>query len=297
MSKVRIWLSIITIIIFLLITFASISCNSEPEVLKTEPDFTGFITEIQPIRENETLGQIQIAKTLGTKQQVQVWLLESIMDSYPQQGIAQQVVITLSTKPTPLQLAEYWSPVWWQDTDDGDFRADYITNIDFDGDWDSTNNWGNMPQYELKAYIYYWIAETTTHWFIGYADFHPRDWSDDITAPWDQHENDMEGCLIVIQKTEGYYGEFILMITRAHDNFYSYKDYESSLSNQVKNGHEDIDGDIEFESGHPYVYVKAEGHAVYGDLRWENVTVSCIDIQGKQKNLRMAMIGMQAMTW
>jgi hypothetical protein len=303
MSKIRIWLSISAVIILLLISFVSVSCNSEPEVLKTEPNFTGLITEIYPVKENETLGQIQIApqddnladnyiitikdetqiyerngveqvrgtfKTLGTNQQVQVWLREPIMDSYPRQGIAQQVVITLSTEPTPPQLAEYWSPVWWQDTDDGDFRADYITNIDFDGDWDSTNNWDNMPQYELKAYIYYWIAETTTHWFIGYADFHPRDWSDDITAPWDQHENDMEGCLIVIQKTEGYYGEFILMITRAHDNFYSYKDYESSLSNQVKNGHEDIDGDIEFESGHPYVYVKAEGHAVYGDLRWEN---------------------------
>ena len=32
----------------------------------------------------------------------------------------------------------------------------------------------------------------------------------------------------------------------------------------------DIDGDVEFEVYHPYIYVKAEGHAVYGDLRWED---------------------------
>lgn len=65
------------------------------------------------------------------------------------------------------------------------FRADYITSFNFDGDWDPLNNWNNLPQFELKAYIYYWVVETTTHWFIGYANFHPRDWSDDITALMD----------------------------------------------------------------------------------------------------------------
>jgi hypothetical protein len=167
------------------------------------------------------------------------------------------------------QLAEYWAPIWWQDTDEDDFRADFITNIDYDGDWDPLNNWDNMPHFELKAYIYYWVVETETHWFIGYADYHPRDWSDDITAPWDQHENDMEGCLLVIQKEGRHYGQFVLMLTLAHSNLYSYKDYDSTVSDNVCERHEDIDGDVEFDGHHPHIYVKAEGHAVYGDLRWE----------------------------
>ena len=300
MSKFRFYLSVSVTIVLLLVTYVAAGCTSVPE--PNEPDITGFITTISTIGEKDTLSQILVEsyadklvdkymvtindetlifeqkgkerhqvtfKSLGTKQQVQIWFLGPIMESFPTQGTAQQVMITASTKPTHLQLAEYWAPVWWQDTDVDNFRADYITNFDFDGDWNPLNNWNNLPQFKLKSYVYYWVAETMTHWFIGYAAFHPRDWSDDITAPWDQHENDMEGLLLVIQKDEGYYGQFVLMITRAHEDFYSYKDYDDPLSNKVGERHEDIDGDVEFEANHPYIYIKAEGHAVYGDLRWE----------------------------
>ncbi|MFC2063057.1 DUF3221 domain-containing protein, partial [Chloroflexota bacterium] len=206
---------------------------------------------------------------LETNQQVQIWFSGPIMESFPMQGTAQQVVIISSPAPTHRHLAEQWAPIWWQDTDDNDFRADYVTNFNFDGDWNPLNNWDNLPQFELNAYVYYWVTETTTHWFIGYASFHPRDWSDDITAPWDQHENDMEGCLLVIDKGGGSHGQFVLMITRAHNDLYSYKDYDSPVSDKVRKGHEDIDGDVEFEEHNPHIYIKAEGHAVYGDLRWE----------------------------
>jgi len=308
----------------------AVDCSSTAKSLETEADFTGFITEVHPIGRGDTLGQILVEapadnfidkymvtikdetqifeqngeerrqaafEALEIEQQVQIWFSGPIMESFPMQATAQQVVITESVELTHRQLAEYWAPIWWQDTDEDDFRADYITNFDFDGDWNPLNNWNNLPQFKLEAYIYYWVTETTTHWFIGYADFHPRDWSDDITAPLDQHENDMEGCLLVIQKGEGYYGQFVLMITRAHEDFYSYKDYDSSPSNMVREGHEDIDGDVEFEANHPHIYVKAEGHAVYGDLRWGRTvsvvrTVWYIDTQGRQRNLRMVMIGM-----
>ncbi|MFC1945823.1 DUF3221 domain-containing protein [Chloroflexota bacterium] len=290
-------------ILLILVTFVAVGCTSAPEALETEPDFTGFITEIYPLQKKGMLGQFLVeapAKNIIDKymvtikdntwifkqngderpqvafealeigQQVQIWFSGAIMESFPMQGTAQQVVIIKSPEISHRQIAEYWAPVWWQDTDDGNFRADYITNIDFDGDWDPLNNWNNLPKFKLNAYIYYWIVETTTHWFVGYADFHPRDWSDDITAPWDQHENDLEGCLLVILKDGGSYGQFVLMITRAHENFYSYKDYDSPLSNMISEGHEDIDGDVEFEGHNPHIYVKAEGHAVYGDLRWES---------------------------
>ena len=44
------------------------------------------------------------------------------------------------------------------------------------------------------------IVETATHWFIGYYDYHPLDWNLP-SIHW--HENDMEGVLLVINKTEG----------------------------------------------------------------------------------------------
>jgi len=285
------------------LAMVSVGCTSSLGVLKNEPDVIGFITMVSPIGEGGTLCQILVEsptnepvdkymvtikdktqifdqyvddqhhiafEAFETEQHVQIWFSDSVMESSPMQGTAQQVVITTDIKPTHLQLAEYWAPIWWQDIDEDDFRADYITNFNFDGDWNPSNNWNNLPHFELKAYVYYWVVETTTHWFIGYADFHPRDWSDDITALLDQHENDMEGCLLIIQKEGQSYGQFVLMLTRAHDNFFSYTDYDTSPSNNIKEGNEDIDGDVEFEVYHPYIYVKAEGHAVYGDLRWED---------------------------
>jgi len=101
--------------------------NSAPEPLQTEADFTGWVTEIHPIGNKGTLGQIlveshadktvdkymvtikeetlifqqdgenrrQIAfEALKTKQKVEVWFTGPIMESFPMQGTAQQVVIT-----------------------------------------------------------------------------------------------------------------------------------------------------------------------------------------------------------
>ncbi len=38
----------------------AVNCASAPEALETEADFTGFITEIHPIGERGTLGQILV---------------------------------------------------------------------------------------------------------------------------------------------------------------------------------------------------------------------------------------------
>ncbi len=184
---------------------------------------------------------------------------------FPQTGVP---TAEAATTIGDLELAEYWAPVWYQDTDSSDYDADYITNFDFDDNWTGTDNWENQPNFTLKAYIYYWVVETETHWFIGYADFHPRDWSDIPLDP--QHENDMEGSLLVIKKDGSTYGQFLLMLTIAHLDFYSYKDYNTSPSKDVTDGHETIDGDVQFYQGHhPYIYVEAKGHGVYGDKRWE----------------------------
>ncbi len=104
----------------------ALGCASAPEPLQTEADFTGFITEIQPIGEKGVLGQIHVEshadklvdkyvvtikdealifkqdgenrsqvafETLETTQQVQVWFIGPILESFPMQATAQQVVI------------------------------------------------------------------------------------------------------------------------------------------------------------------------------------------------------------
>jgi len=289
--------------ILLVLVITAVGCRIDTGPIQTVPDFAGTIYEVIPLDNQDAYGQILVENQvddyidkylltintdthiyeqisndlhpvdfdfLESRQQVQIWFSGPILESFPMRGTAQQVVVTESPPPTYKQLAEHWAPVWWQDTDEDDYRADYITNIDFDGDWDTLNNWENLPNFELKAYIYYWVVETFTHWFIGYADYHPRDWSDDITAPFDQHENDIEGCLLVIKKSGGRFGQFILALTRAHENFYSYIDYDSPLSKLVIDGNEDIDGDVEFDGHNIYMYVSAEGHAVYADRRWED---------------------------
>ena len=75
-----------------------------------------------------------------------------------------------------LKLAYRWAPVHYQDTARNP-KADYITNFDYDGDWRATNNWDNLHRAPLRAYVYYSLTETKTHWFVMYMFFHPRDYA------------------------------------------------------------------------------------------------------------------------
>src|ERR1700752_5349655 len=74
-------------------------------------------------------------------------------------------------------IAARFAPIFYQALGDKP-RSDYITNFDFDGDWKGDNNWNNLANkdFSLKASIYYSVAETTTHYFVHYAVFHPRDY-------------------------------------------------------------------------------------------------------------------------
>ncbi|MEA2071192.1 MAG: hypothetical protein U9O98_07875 [Asgard group archaeon] len=179
------------------------------------------------------------------------------------------------------ELAYYWAPIWYQDTVSNNYPADYITNFDFDGDWAGNNNWENLDNNKTYGYVYYSVVETNTHWFLGYYDFHPRDW-EKIDTSLLSHENDMEGVLLVIQKDD-HYGKFLCMVTEAHSEIYQYTDQDAAPSNQIKEGQESIDGDVAFENSidyqisvpftddtHPIVYVEGMRHGVHGADRWES---------------------------
>jgi len=162
-------------------------------------------------------------------------------------------------------------------------RFDYITNFDFDGDWIGDNNWVNAENqaFPLKAYVYYAVSETPTHYFIHYAAFHPRDYkggevtgallsqavrrgaeraqeirrtsiADEVVLA---HENDLEGCLVIAEKRGPRLEDAYLVAveTLAHNRYLRYQ-REATLFGDV--------GLVRVDDQHPHIYIEPKGHGM-----------------------------------
>lgn len=181
-------------------------------------------------------------------------------------------------KDRDAEVAARFAPVFYQALGDKP-RSDYITNFDFDGDWIGDNNWnhGGSKEFPLKAFIYYSVAETSTHYFIHYAVYHPRDYKGgetrgailseliregakrggqyDPTGLADEaalaHENDMEGALVVVKKNENDLkdGHIEFVETLHHNNFGRYQPGDESSM-------------VRLEDQHPLLYVEPKGHGI-----------------------------------
>jgi len=179
------------------------------------------------------------------------------------------------------EIAARWAPIHYQDTDSSDYFGDLITAVDYDGDWEATNNWdslhlgdyfdpdrcpGLLPichdthQHALPAHVYYSVVETCTHWYIIYDFFHPRDWTDSSFEQ--EHENDFEDVLAVVRKN-GVDGQLEALVAQAHGDYFSYLPAGSPLSA----GDENLDGVLpmaEYPPGsgllHPETAQEAKGH-------------------------------------
>jgi hypothetical protein len=184
----------------------------------------------------------------------------------------------LAQKDRDAEVAARFAPVFYQALGDKP-RSDYITNFDFDGDWIGDNNWDHAgsKEFPLKAYIYYSVAETVTHYFIHYAVFHPRDYKGgeqkgailsaliregakrggqyDPTGLADEaalaHENDMEGALVVVKKNGGEANDGRVVFVEAlhHNNFGRYQPGDESSM-------------VRLEDQHPLLYVEPKGHGI-----------------------------------
>ncbi len=153
------------------------------------------------------------------------------------------------------ELAFHWAPIIYHGVASD---QDYITRVDFDGDWIGNNNWENQPTGDLSAHVYYSVIETETHYFLFYSLFHPRDYE-----PWCFpslcHENDMESIQLVVRKDGNAWGALEAMETLAHNRIYLYvADYS------VKPGYLRMQGKILREDGRPVIYVETYGHGIYG---------------------------------
>lgn len=164
-------------------------------------------------------------------------------------------------------LALRWAPIHYQDVDQTGSHAlggksDYITRYDFDGDLNGKNNWDNAGNaaFPLNAHGYYSVAETSSHWFIVYLFFHPRDWTDSFFDS--EHENDAEGLLLTVRRDGSTYGVLQSAVTVAHKDFYSYVAPGSSWTSNA----ESIDGTLQMASFagalHPVTAQEAKGHGL-----------------------------------
>jgi hypothetical protein len=148
--------------------------------------------------------------------------------------------------------------------------ADYITRIDYDGDYVGNNNQDNLGYPEkarpLPAYVYYAVLETDTHYFIWYALYHTVDdylCEDGWGGHSATHEDDLEGMVMCVHKDGSYYGELRMVQLQAHKDFYQ---YTPPGETGIYDDDDDIDGTIALDSTypgvHPVVYVEGGGHGI-----------------------------------
>lgn len=184
-----------------------------------------------------------------------------------------------------IEIASQFAPVFYQGLGD-ERRYDYITNFDFDGDWRGDNNWDNADdaRFPRRAYVYYAVSETPTHFFVHYAVFHPRDYKGGTAGGrvlseiiregvrrgghYDPtglsggavlaHENDMEGCLVVAAKNgaELKAARVVFVETMAHDRFLKYVTAAGGV------GDKNAFATVGLEAGRPELYVEAKGHGI-----------------------------------
>jgi hypothetical protein len=155
----------------------------------------------------------------------------------------------------PYSLARHWAPVIHQGAAS---EQDFLTRVDYDGDWVGNNNWENLPTGDLSAWVYYSVIETETHWFIFYSLFHPRDY-EPYCFPILCHENDLESIQLVVFKDGTQFGRLQVLETLAHSHIYLYR-----AASEVEGGFLRVLSEVIWEGGHPVVYVETYGHGIRG---------------------------------
>jgi hypothetical protein len=179
------------------------------------------------------------------------------------------------------EIGAQFAPIWYEGMGDH-MRSDYITNFDFDGDWRGDNNWDNVDNLKIHIYahVYFSVIETSTHFYVHYAVYHPRDYKGglgksvllesvlhqvkeevggDPTGTLDSvalsHENDLERCLVVAEKNGEDPTAAIVQYVEAmaHNRYIKY--HPTSVTTEV--------GETLLMRGqHPLMFIEPKSHGV-----------------------------------
>ena len=155
----------------------------------------------------------------------------------------------LATPDTDYAIAARYAPILFQETGIHP-KSDAITNVDFDGDWATNNNWDNLSKFPAKAYVYYSVIESKSHYFITYGFYHARDWSI-ICLPWVCHENDLEGAALAVEKSSRGPGKVVHLETKAHLSMVMSDQPPTASISQITDGPRTA------------VFIQKQGHGVY----------------------------------
>jgi hypothetical protein len=100
------------------------------------------------------------------------------------------------------RLATRWAPAFLQHTSPRHPERDRPVRVDFDGDWDATNNWSNLDAGALqqRPAVYYSAVLSETHVFLTYTLFYPRDWIPIVCVSYACHDNDLEVVMVVAER-------------------------------------------------------------------------------------------------
>lgn len=184
----------------------------------------------------------------------------------------------IADKPRPkfnkvLEIAERYAPVLYQEI----ARAphDYIRKINFDNDFNGRNNWNNSSKGDQKAYMYYDLKETQTHYFITYSWFYARRESGAISFLrfTTQHENDMSGVIVVVRKNAKALHEVEMVMSANGNKLHSYSPTKKARWGTKGSDNLGWSGTLKFvdevdhpffdsERVHPQIFAKEHSHDV-----------------------------------
>ena len=162
-------------------------------------------------------------------------------------------------------LQEYgvhYAPVLYQDTADGfpndwrNRRYDLVTRFDFDGNDEAADNWATAESWNIPAFVYYDAVETSTHVFLVYGFFHPRDWEASGCFYPLCHENDQENYRLTIKKDGTEFGTPILLDGDSHGLHHAF-----AIGTDVTSGRTNVSATApSFEGSHVQLFLEAKGH-------------------------------------
>jgi hypothetical protein len=137
----------------------------------------------------------------------------------PAEELVQERSALVTADASHFELAFHWAPVHLQSIANS---GDFLRRFDFDADFVGNNNEDNMNFGSLEAAVYYGVTESTSHFFIYYAFFHPFD--EDTQFLCDrEHENDMEPMLVLVRKDGTTFGTMEAVFTSAHGHKFAYR--------------------------------------------------------------------------
>lgn len=149
-------------------------------------------------------------------------------------------------------LAARWAPVFVQHVSAEHPERDRPLPVDFDGNWDATDNWAHLTPAaaRVKPVVYDSVILTTTHAYLTYTLFFPRDWQPFLCVPYVCHDNDLEVVLVVVERggqASESVDRLVLVETKTHKSYLALRGSDVARARDRR----------------PVVEVESQGHGLH----------------------------------